>query len=82
MEAVSPSYTARSVATQVEWDADIIRAANLLMAQYGEDATLRAAERADQLLEAGDMIGTTTWRRIQKAVEELQRGLRKGKKVN
>jgi len=45
-------------------DPDIYRAAKLLIDQHGENAPLRAAERADQLLEAGDMIGATTWRRI------------------
>ena len=63
-------------------DPDIYRAAKLLMEQHGENAVLRAAERADQFLEAGDMIGATTWRRILKAVEELQRGPRKGEALN
>jgi hypothetical protein len=63
-------------------DPDIYRAAKLLIDQHGENATLRAAERADQLLEAGDMIGTTTWRLILKAVEELQRSPRRGERVN
>jgi hypothetical protein len=63
-------------------DPDIYRAAKLLMDQHGQNAPLRAAERADQLLEAGDMIGAATWRRILKAVEELQRGPKKGEAVN
>jgi hypothetical protein len=54
-------------------DPDIYRAAKLLMDRDGADAGLRAAERADQLLEAGDMIGAATWRRILKAIEELRR---------
>ena len=45
--------------------------------QHGADAGLRAAERADQLLDAGDMIGAATWRRILKAIEELRRGAEK-----
>ena len=45
-------------------DPDVYRAAKLLIDQHGEDAPMRAAERADQLLEAGDMIGAVTWRRI------------------
>jgi hypothetical protein len=36
------------------------RAAKLLIDQHGSDAGLRAAERADQLLDAGDMIGAVT----------------------
>jgi len=63
-------------------DPDIYRAAKLLIDQHGEDAPLRAAERAEALLEAGDMIGAVTWRRILAAVEELRRGRREGEKVN
>jgi len=63
-------------------DPDIFRAAKLLIDQHGENAPLRAAERADQLLEAGDMIGATTWRRILAAIEELRRGRREGEPVN
>ncbi len=61
---------------------DIFRAAKLLIDRHGEDASLRAAERADGLLEAGDIIGATTWHRILKAVEELQRRPWKGEAVN
>jgi len=50
--------------------------------QHSADAGLRAAERADQLLDAGDMIGAATWRRILKAIEELRRGRREGETVN
>ncbi len=63
-------------------DPDIFRAAKLLIDQHGKDAPLRASERADQLLEAGDMIGAVTWRRILEAVEELGRGRREGERVN
>jgi hypothetical protein len=63
-------------------DPDIFRAAKLLIDQDGEDAALRAAQRADELLEAGDMIGAATWRRILKAIEELRRGRREGESVN
>jgi len=59
-------------------DPDIYRAAKLLIDQHGADAGLRVAERADQLLEAGDMIGAATWRRILKAIEGLRRGRREG----
>jgi hypothetical protein len=63
-------------------DPDIYRAAKLLIDQHGADAGLRAAGRADQLLEALDMIGAATWRRILKAVEELGRGRQDGEAVN
>ncbi len=59
-------------------DPDIYRAAKLPIDQHGDDALLRAAHRADELLEVGDMIGAATWRRILTAVEELRRGRREG----
>ena len=52
---------------------DIYRAAKLLIDQHGEDAPIRAAERADELLEAGDTAGAAIWRAIMAAIEELQR---------
>ncbi len=54
-------------------DLDIYRSAKLLNDQHGEDAGLKAAMRADAMLEKGAMAGAATWRRIVKAVEELQR---------
>jgi hypothetical protein len=54
----------------------------LLIDQHGADAALRAAERADQLLDAGDLIGAATWRRILKVIEELGRRRRDGESVN
>jgi len=63
-------------------DPDIFRAAKLLIDQRGEGAPLRTAQRADELLEAGDMIGAATWGRILKAIEELRRGRREGEAIN
>jgi len=40
-------------------DPDILRAAKLLIDQHGEDAALRAAQRADELLEEGDVEGNS-----------------------
>ncbi len=54
-------------------DLDIYRSAKLLVDQHGEDAGLEAAMRADAMLEKGAIAGAATWRRIVKAVEELQR---------
>ena len=53
-------------------DLDIWRSANLLVKQHGEDAPIHAAMRADAMLEAGDLDGYAVWRRILRAVEELQ----------
>ncbi len=45
-------------------DPDIFRAATLLIDQHGIDAPIRAAQRADKLLDDGDMDGAAVWRRI------------------
>ena len=63
-------------------DIDIYRAAKLLVDQHGEDAPIRAAERADELLEAGDTEGAAVWRAIVAAIEELQRGRYEGEPLN
>ncbi len=52
---------------------DIYRAANLLVKQHGQDASIHAAMRADALLEAGDLEGCAVFKRVLRAVEELQR---------
>ena len=53
-------------------DFDIYRAANVIIKQYGEDASIHAAMRADAALEGGDLDGLAVWKRILRAVEELQ----------
>ena len=63
-------------------DLEIYRAAKLLVDQHGEDAPIRAAERADELLESGDFEGAAIWRSILAAIEELQRGRLDGESVN
>ncbi len=54
-------------------DLDIYRAANVIVKQYGEDAPIHAAMRANATLKAGDLDGYAVWKRILRAVEELQR---------
>jgi hypothetical protein len=63
-------------------DPDIFRAAKLLIDKHGEDAALRAAQRADELLEAGDLDGNAVWCRILMAVKEPQRSRREGEPLN
>ncbi len=46
-------------------DIDIYRSANLLVKQHGQDAPIHAAMRAD-------LDGLATWKRVLRAVEELQ----------
>ena len=52
-------------------DLDNFRTANVLIREHGDKAGIHAAMRADELLEAGDLDGVATWRRIIKAIEEL-----------
>ena len=54
-------------------DLDIYRTADLFVKHHGEDAPIHAAMRADAMLEAGDLGGLAVWKRVVKAVEELQR---------
>ena len=54
-------------------DLDIYRSARTLINQHGEDATIHAATRADELLEAGDLDGLAVWKRVLKAIKEIQR---------
>ena len=42
------------------------------MQQHGEDAPIHAAMRADAMLEKGDLDGYAIWKRVLRAVEELQ----------
>ncbi len=53
-------------------DLDIYHTANLLVKRHGEDAPIEAAMRADAMLEKGDLGGCAAWKRILRAVEELQ----------
>ncbi len=50
-------------------DLDIYRSA----AAFISEAPIHAAMKSDAMLEKGDMAGAAMWRRIVKAVEELQR---------
>jgi hypothetical protein len=60
---------------------DIWRAANMMIELYGEDATLRAAVRADALLGQGDTEGFFLWKRIARAIDDLsQRERRLGER--
>ncbi len=54
-------------------DLDIWRSANVLVKRHGADAPIHAAIRADAMLEKGDLDGYAVWKRILRAVEELQR---------
>jgi hypothetical protein len=53
-------------------DLDIYHSANLLVKQHREDAPIEDAMRADAMLEGCDLDGYAVWKRILRAVEELQ----------
>ena len=52
-------------------ESPIYRAAHLVIRQHGEDAPIRAAMQADEMLERGDLDGQAVWKRILKAIDEL-----------
>ncbi len=51
------------------------------MKLHGEDAPIEAAMRADAMLEKGDLDGYAAWKRILRAVGELQGTAPKSGKV-
>ena len=53
-------------------DLDIYRTANVLVTRHGQDAPIEAPMRADAMLESGYLDGYAVWKRILRAVEELQ----------
>lgn len=54
-------------------DLDVFRAAQAVIKSFGGDAELHAAQRADELMAAGDMDGRRTWRRIEDAIRVLRK---------
>lgn len=54
-------------------DLDIYRTASVLIREHGDEADLVAAQRADSFFEAGDVDGSATWRRVLRAIMEIQR---------
>jgi hypothetical protein len=59
-------------------DIDIWRTAKLLVNRHSKDAPIVAAQRCDELLDAGDLDGQRTWKRILAAIDELVREAPKG----
>ena len=53
-------------------DLDIYRSAQVLVKILDQDAPIHAAMRADAMLERADLDGYAVWKRILRAVEELQ----------
>ncbi len=64
-------------------DIDVWRAAALLIKRHGDDAPVVAAQRADELLAAGDLEGGVAWRQMLGGIRELTRTkLPDGERVN
>ena len=52
---------------------DIYRSANLLIETHGEDAVIKAAMKADAMLDKGDLDGQRAWKAVLRAIEDIQR---------
>lgn len=64
-------------------DLDIYRAANAILNRYSAgDAVVFCAQRADAMVETGNMVGRRVWQRIGNAVTELMREPREDDAVN
>jgi hypothetical protein len=70
MDAVPCRYPRPAVAMTEE--IDIWRAAHLLVKRHGDEAAIVAAQRADELLERGDVEGQFVWKRISKALNATE----------
>ena len=53
-------------------DRNIHHYTQVLVKHHGEGASIRAAMRANAMLNAGDLDSYAVWKRILRAVEELQ----------
>jgi hypothetical protein len=63
-------------------DPKILRAAQVLMDQHGENSSVRAVHAADKLEDQGDIEGSLAWRRIIEVIDELTRGRRDGEPID
>ena len=57
-------------------DLEVIRAASSLIREYGDQVNLEAAQRANALLEKGDLRAQSDWARVVEAVEGIQNQIR------
>jgi hypothetical protein len=62
------------------YDADVYRAAKLVIERYDTDAAWWASQRVRDFQAERDAIGVSLWLAIRGAIEELQRG-RKRRRV-
>ena len=66
----------------LKFDADIYRAAELVIERYSADAVWWASQRVGEFLIEGDVAGVALWTEIQEAIEELERRRSKKRRVN
>ena len=52
-------------------DLDFYRTANLLIRDHGDQAAVEAVQRANTMLDNGDLGGKEVWLRVLQAVKEL-----------
>ncbi len=50
-------------------DLDIYRAAQATIQEYGDEAGIHAAQRADELMAEGDIDGRADWHRVERAID-------------
>jgi hypothetical protein len=63
-------------------DPDIFRTAQLLLQRHGDDAAIRAARRADELEDEGNINASLVWRNVIEAIDDLTRGRKDGEPLN
>jgi hypothetical protein len=51
---------------------DVWHTAEQMRKQYGQNAHYQAEMRAGDLLKVGDRIGFVTWKRVARAIQELE----------
>ncbi len=57
-------------------DLEIIRVAASMIREHGDQANLEAAQKAEALLEKGDLQAQSEWARVAEAVEGIQSQIR------
>jgi hypothetical protein len=54
------------------FEREVWLAGRAMIQRYGSNAAMEAADRADELLEKGDIGGSAGWVKIMAAIEKLQ----------
>ena len=59
-------------------DIDIYRAASVLIREHGDQDLIESAQRADAMLDKGDLDGQAVWMRMLRASGSFRTGSRSG----